>query len=162
MIGHFTARLAFLPQPFDGDIVGQDQLTISLQLIIDKHSHQLHSIGKDLLSAHQHTILEITINSKNTFAIGLAKKAGRLVSGAPIVIDAMRSGKVTLAVYAARASQNSVKRVTDKAKTYETIALPLDVTPEELGHSVGKVGAVSAVGITDKGFADAIKKILSE
>ena len=94
--------------------------------------------------------------------IGLAKKAGRLVSGAPIVIDAVRSGKVYLVVYAKKASENSVKRITDKAKSYETAALPLDVLPEELGHSIGKVGAVSAVGITDAGFSEAIKKIIGE
>ena len=94
--------------------------------------------------------------------IGLAKKAGRLVSGVPIVCDALRDGKVCLVVYAARASENSLKRVTDKANTYKTVALPLDISPEELGHFVGKVGAVSAVGITDNGFAEAIKKIISD
>ena len=93
--------------------------------------------------------------------IGLCKKAGRLVSGAPIVIDAIRDGKVFLAVYAAKASANSVKRITDKAKSFEVTALALDVSPEELGHSIGKAGAVAAVGITDDGFAQAIKKIIN-
>lgn len=94
--------------------------------------------------------------------IGLCKKAGRLVSGVPIVVDAIRDGKVYLAVHAKGAAENSVKRVTDKAKSYDTAALPLDVSPEELGHSIGKTGAVAAVGITDRGFAEAIKKIISE
>ncbi|MBQ4557454.1 MAG: ribosomal L7Ae/L30e/S12e/Gadd45 family protein [Clostridia bacterium] len=92
--------------------------------------------------------------------IGLCKKAGRLVSGVPIVVDAMRDGKVQLAVYASGSSENSVKRITDKAKTYKTATLALDVSPEELGHSIGKVGAVAAVGVTDSGFADAIRKII--
>ncbi len=94
--------------------------------------------------------------------IGLCKKAGRLVSGVPIVVDAIRESKVFLCVYARGAAENSVKRVTDKAKSYNTAAIALDVTPEELGHSIGKTGAVSAVGITDSGFAEAIKKIISE
>ena len=94
--------------------------------------------------------------------IGLCKKAGRLVSGVPIVVDAIREDKVYLCVYAQGAAENSVKRITDKAKSYNVAALPLDVLPEELGHSIGKVGAVSAVGITDRGFAEAIKKIISE
>ena len=94
--------------------------------------------------------------------IGLCKKAGRLVSGTPIVIDAIRENKVFLCVYAQGASKNSVKRITDKANSYNTVALALDVTPEELGYSIGKAGAVSAVGITDGGFAEAIKKIISE
>ena len=94
--------------------------------------------------------------------IGLCKKAGRLVSGVPIVVDAIREDKVCLCVYALAAAHNSVKRVTDKAKSYNVAALALDITPEELGHSIGKAGAVSAVGITDSGFAEAIKKIISE
>lgn len=94
--------------------------------------------------------------------IGLCKKAGRLVSGVPIVCDALRDGKVFLVVYASGAAENSVKRVTDKAKSYETAALPLDVLPEELGHSIGKSGAVAAVGVTDRGFAEAIKKIIGD
>ena len=94
--------------------------------------------------------------------IGLCKKAGRLVSGVPAVCDALRDGKAMLVIYAAGAAENSVKRVTDKAKSYETAALPLNVSPEELGHSIGKVGAVAAVGITDGGFAEAIKKIISD
>ncbi|MBQ6893181.1 MAG: ribosomal L7Ae/L30e/S12e/Gadd45 family protein [Oscillospiraceae bacterium] len=94
--------------------------------------------------------------------IGLSKKAGKLVSGVPIVCDALRDGKVCLVVYASRAAENSVKRVTDKATTYKTAAFSIDVSPEELGHSIGKVGAVAAVGITDNGFAEAIKKIISD
>ena len=94
--------------------------------------------------------------------IGLCKKAGRLVSGAPIVVDAIRDGKLHLVIYASGASVNSVKRITDKAKSYETEALAIDISPEELGHAIGKVGAVAAVGIADSGFAEAIKRIISE
>ena len=94
--------------------------------------------------------------------VGLCKKAGRIVSGVPIVCDAMRDGKVQLALYASLAGENSVKRITDKAKSYKTEAMGLEVSPEELGHAIGKVGAVAAVGITDAGFAAAIKKIISE
>ena len=92
--------------------------------------------------------------------IGLCKKAGRLVFGVPMVVDAMRDGKLDLVVYASGAAENSVKRITDKAKSFETVALALDVSPEELGHSIGKSGAVAAVGIADSGFANAIKKII--
>lgn len=92
--------------------------------------------------------------------IGLCKKAGRLIAGVPLVCDALREGRVALVVYAAGAAENSVKRVCDKAKSFDTAALAVNVTPEVLGKSIGKYGAVAAVGITDRGFADAIKKIL--
>lgn len=93
--------------------------------------------------------------------LGLCKKAGRLISGVPLVCDGLREGRVRLAVYAAEAAENSVKRVCDKAGTYERPVLALDTTPETLAKSVGKVGAVAAVGVTDDGFARAILKIIN-
>ena len=92
--------------------------------------------------------------------LGLCKKAGRLTSGVPLVCDAIREGHVRLVVYAAGAAENSIKRVTDKAKSYHTEALAIDTTPEALGRAVGKSGAVAAVGVTDAGFAGALTKIL--
>lgn len=99
-------------------------------------------------------------NARALSMIGLCKKAGRLISGVPLVCDAMREGRVQLAVYAEEAAGNSVKRVLDKAKSFSTEAVSIGVTPEALGHSIGKSGAVAAVGITDAGFAKAILKIL--
>ena len=93
--------------------------------------------------------------------LGLCKKAGRLVSGVPPVCDGLREGRVRLVVYAAGAAENSVKRVCDKAKTYECLALAVDTTPEALAKSVGKTGAVAAVGVADDGFARAIAKIIN-
>ena len=105
----------------------------------------------------------MTMQDKNVRAlsmIGLCKKAGRLIAGVPLVCDALRDGRVALVVYAAGAAANSVKRVCDKANSFATAVLAVDVSPEVLGKSIGKVGAVAAVGITDRGFADAITKIL--
>ncbi|MBQ5389752.1 MAG: hypothetical protein IIU58_02480 [Clostridia bacterium] len=105
----------------------------------------------------------MAMQDKNTRAlsmIGLCKKAGRLISGVPLVCDAMREGRVYLALYAAGAAENSLKRVCDKAKSFDTPARSVDTTPEMLAKSIGKTGAVAAVGITDRGFADAIIKIL--
>ena len=93
--------------------------------------------------------------------IGLCKKAGRLTSGVPLVCDAVREGRAFLTVYASGASENSVKRVTDKCKSYDTLVMSVDVTPEELAKAIGKSGAVAAVAILDRGFAEAIAKILN-
>ena len=92
--------------------------------------------------------------------IGLCKKAGRLISGVPLVCDAMRDGRVHLTVYAAAAAENSVKRITDKAAFYEVSCRALDTTPEQLARSIGKTGSVAAIGIADGGFAEAIRKII--
>lgn len=92
--------------------------------------------------------------------LGLCKKAGRMTVGVPQVCDALREGKLHLVVYAAQAAENAIKRVCDKAKFYETEALAVEATAEELGHAVGKSGAVAAVGVADAGFAKALKTIL--
>lgn len=92
--------------------------------------------------------------------IGLCKKAGRLIAGVPLVCDALREGRLALVVYASDAAENSIKRVCDKAKSFDTAVLAVGTTPEVLAKSIGKVGATAAVGITDRGFADAITKIL--
>ena len=105
----------------------------------------------------------MTDNGKITRALsllGICKKAGRLTSGVPLVCDAIREGHIRLVVYATGAAANSVKRVTDKAKSYHVEALPLDVAPEALGHAVGKSGAFAAVGVGDAGFATALAKLL--
>lgn len=93
--------------------------------------------------------------------LGLCKKAGRLISGVPMVCDGLRDGRIGLVVYSASAAGNSVKRVCDKASTYECSALAINATPEELAKSVGKTGAVAAVGVADDGFAQAIAKIIN-
>ena len=93
--------------------------------------------------------------------IGICKKAGRLISGVPLVCDAVREGKAFLTVYASGASVNSVKRVCDKCASYDVKIVAIDITPEELGKAIGKSGAVAAVCTTDRGFADAILKILN-
>ncbi|MBQ7660659.1 MAG: ribosomal L7Ae/L30e/S12e/Gadd45 family protein [Clostridia bacterium] len=90
--------------------------------------------------------------------LGLCKKAGRLLSGTPACCDAMRAGKLCAVIYAQTAAENSKKRICDKAKTYSVPAFSLPVTPEALAKSVGKAGAVAAVGITDEGFAGALRK----
>ena len=105
--------------------------------------------------------MAITDTKRALSMIGLCKKAGRLTSGVPLVCDAVREGRASLTVYASGASENSVKRVTDKCKSYDTLVMSVDVTPEELAKAIGKSGAVAAVAILDRGFAEAIAKILN-
>ena len=93
--------------------------------------------------------------------IGICKKSGRLISGVPLVCDAVREGRAFLTIYASGASENSVKRVTDKCASYDAKVVSLDVAPEELGKAIGKTGAVAAVCTTDRGFAEAILKIIN-
>ena len=96
--------------------------------------------------------------------LGFARKAGRLVIGTELVCNAVRSGKVKtmprIVLLAADASANTQKRVTNLCKYYECECATLHASTAELGHQIGKQGAVSTVGVADDGFTKAIRKLL--
>ena len=94
--------------------------------------------------------------------LGLAKRAGRVISGTPMVCEALAEReKPPLVLYAEGASAASKKKIVCKCEFYGVNAMPLPISAEELGHAIGKTGAVAAVAITDRGFADAMIKKLS-
>lgn len=91
--------------------------------------------------------------------LGLAKRAGKLLSGESACKEAVRFGKSWLIILAEDASDNTVKNITDSCKYYNVSYLKLG-TKESLGHSVGN--AYNAVlSINDEGFAGAILKYIN-
>lgn len=91
--------------------------------------------------------------------LGLALKAGKLVSG-PTIIDLIRSKQVQLVLVASDAGKNTKKKIFDKSKFYQVECYEFaDVNA--ISKAIGKHNR-SAVAITDKGFADLIKKNLKE
>ena len=89
--------------------------------------------------------------------IGIAQKAGRLVSGEFAAESSVKSGEAKLVIIAGDASGNTKKLFYNKCKYYGVPVLEV-MTKEELGHSIGReYRAVAAV--LDKGIADAILKI---
>ncbi len=94
--------------------------------------------------------------------LGLAKRAGRVISGTPMVCAALAEReKPPLVLYAEGASAASKKKVACKCAFYGVRAEELGISPEELAHAIGKTGAVAAVAVTDAGFAEAMTKKLS-
>ncbi len=92
--------------------------------------------------------------------LGLAAKAGKVVSGDFSVLEAIKSGKAFLVILSRDASGNTTKKFSDKTSYYR-VPLIRYATRETLAHAIGKdVRAVAA--LTDKGFADAIITSLSE
>lgn len=89
--------------------------------------------------------------------LGLAMRAGKLITGEELTIQDIRKGKVKLAIVAQDASENTRKKVRDKSTYYET---PFDesLTQAEISHAIGKPRMV--IGILDKGFADKITALL--
>ncbi len=90
--------------------------------------------------------------------IGLANKAGKLVSGEDAVRNSIRSGKSKLVILAEDASDNTKKRFNNSAAFYK-IALMTWGLKEELGNCIGK-SERSVIGITDDNFSKSITQRL--
>ncbi len=94
--------------------------------------------------------------------IGIAKKAGKLISGAPAVTDALRRGGKNAVFAAAGISQATEKRLCDKCSFYGARLIRLSCDGGELAKRIGKTGFVAAVMITDEGLSRAAEKAASE
>ncbi len=88
--------------------------------------------------------------------LGMAQKAGKLVSGECTVIRDIRGGKAELVIVAKDSSYNTKKQFADICK-FRNVKMIEFGTKEELGHSIGK-GYRATVSIKDKSFADSIIK----
>lgn len=93
------------------------------------------------------------------FALSLARRAGKAICGASMVCDEIRAGNMVIVVMSKTASANSIKRITNCANYYNAKLLHTELSPEELGASVGK-SALACVGITDKNLAFNVERNL--
>ena len=90
--------------------------------------------------------------------IGLATRARKTISGEELVVKSLK--RIELVFLASDAGPNTTKKVTTKCGTNEVRLVQL-FSREELSKAIGKNNRV-VCGITDKGFANAIKKLLEE
>lgn len=90
--------------------------------------------------------------------LGFAKKAGKITSGEGITLENLKNGRVKLVVLANDASLNTAKRIKDKAG-YRNIQVVESLDRYEMGKAIG-IDERVVIGITDRGFADSIKKIV--
>lgn len=90
--------------------------------------------------------------------IGLATKAGKLLSGEFMTEKAVKEGKAKLVVVAADASDNTKKMFTNMC-TYYKVPIYFFGDKTKLGHAMGKEFRASLV-LLDKGLADAVEKQL--
>lgn len=98
--------------------------------------------------------------SKTLSYLGLAMRAGKIVTGDEAVIKAVRSSEARLVVLAGDASDNTQKKFRDKCGTYD-IPLVIAFHRDELGASIGKDQRV-VLAVTDKGFAEMISRTLGD
>ena len=89
--------------------------------------------------------------------LGLAQRAGKLVTGEEFVINDVRADKMKLVFVATNASDNTRKKLTDKCSYYE-VPCVLEFSQEELSHAIGKHRMIC--GVTDAGFAKKLKELI--
>lgn len=92
--------------------------------------------------------------------ISLAMKAGRLEIGEARAQDAIRGGKAYLIIVAEDASDNTKKKFKDMA-AFRKLPIILTSNRDELGRTVGRNFAVT-MAVTDKGFAEGLKKLIDK
>lgn len=88
--------------------------------------------------------------------LGLAMRAGKVKSGESVILTEIKKQRLYLVLIASDASENTIKTLTNKCKSYH-IPYRLISNRYELGEAVGKEARVN-IGITDQGFA---KKLIS-
>lgn len=98
----------------------------------------------------------MTLKDRILSMLGLAMKAGALVSGEFAVEKAVKGGRGCLVIVAEDASDNTKKMFTDMCHYYE-VPLQIFGTKEELGHWTGKAYRAS-ICILDEGFAKSVNK----
>ena len=95
------------------------------------------------------------MNQNNIYAMmGLAMKAGSIVSGEVACESAVKGMKAHLVIVATDASFNTKKLFSNKTTFYGVPYVEFG-TKDELGHAIGK-DMRSSIAITDEGFAKAI------
>ena len=84
--------------------------------------------------------------------LGLANRAGMVVSGEEQVIQAIRQNKANIVILSGDASVRTKKTITNKCTSYK---VPLRSVSDRqvLGKAIGKVERV-VVAVNDKGFSD--------
>lgn len=98
------------------------------------------------------------IRHKYLSILGLAAKAGKVISGGMMTEKMIQNGRAVLVLAASDASENTKKKFTDLCRNY-AVPLFFPEAREVLGHAVGKDFRAS-LAVTDQGFADAIIKEL--
>lgn len=100
------------------------------------------------------------INQKKVLGtLGLAMKAGSVVSGEFMTEKSIRDGKARLVIVAEDASANTKKNFSDSCHYYCVPYVEFG-NKDVLGNAVGKTFRAS-MAVTDKGFATSIGKNLN-
>ncbi|GEL14477.1 L7Ae/L30e/S12e/Gadd45 family ribosomal protein [Pediococcus cellicola] len=98
------------------------------------------------------------MNDRQKFSnlLGLARKAGKLITGEQQVLQSIRSQKAKLVVISTDLGMATQKKISDKSETYQVPLLSF-MDRLVLSQAIGQPRAV--VAIEDQGFAKALLKL---
>ncbi|WP_033829188.1 YlxQ family RNA-binding protein [Bacillus andreraoultii] len=90
--------------------------------------------------------------------LGLANRAGKIVTGEELVVREIQRKRVKLVLLSHDASFNTKKKINDKASYYH---VPVKEVADRftLGNAIGKEARV-VIAVTDKGFSDKLQSEL--
>lgn len=109
----------------------------------------------------QETLLgQSRAKSKIISYIGLATKAGKIVSGEFSTEKAVKEGKAFIVIVAEDASDNTKKKFSNMCIHYK-VPIFFFGKKTELGHGMGKESRAS-LALLDKGLTDAVMKQLKQ
>lgn len=92
--------------------------------------------------------------------VGLALRSRNVASGGFATEEAVRRGKACLVILAEDASDNTKKKFSNMCGSHR-VPCVLYGTKETLGHAMGQEER-SCLAVTDRGFADSIRKRLED
>ena len=96
-------------------------------------------------------------------SLGLCAKAGKLIFGVPMIVEAMQKGKkIYLVIESGDTSDNTHKRITDKCSFYGVEKIRVDADGVELASRIGKSSSLAAVAITDERFYQMVSKNIAD
>lgn len=88
--------------------------------------------------------------------LGLANKAGKIVSGEDSVIKALQQKKAKIVFVASNSSSNTLDNFDKKCFFYD-VPVCFDYSDDALSKAIGKTRRI--IAITDQGFYEALKMI---
>lgn len=91
--------------------------------------------------------------------LGLARKAGKIVTGEDTVLKLLRQNKLKIVFVASDASFRQIDKFDKKCYFFKTQFNNM-FSSEEISKSIGKP-MCKVLGVTDQGFLDALNKSLN-
>ncbi len=95
-------------------------------------------------------------------AFGLAKRAGKCVTGTTMCVDSIREKKAKLVIAACNLSDNTKKRLNDSCSFHNVDCIYLDCDMVTLGSRLGVKNGTACAAVLDDGFVSICRKIYSE